>query len=120
MISHTVYRGRNNENVLQLLNEDEALSAPDAIDRIEITFEARTLPDVAAVSVENDSDFIEYSESDGTVTMRLGRIESINALADGVYEGEVIAYGPDNVQGIVFGSFLIYLTGWGGEIPDES
>src|SRR5688572_20410909 len=116
MISHTVFRGRNNEIVLQLLNEDEPLAAPNTIDRVEITFKARTVPVITAFSLDSDSDFIDYDDSDGRVTMMLGRETDIIALADGVYEGDVIAYGTDNVQGIAFGSFLIYLTDWGGEI----
>jgi hypothetical protein len=123
-ISHTVYRGRNNEIVLQLLSAGAPLASPSSIDKVEMTLRSCQLSGVAAAPVtvdsQADSDAVDYDEAEGTVSMKLGRIAEVIALADGAYDVQVIAFGPDNIEGLAFGSFLIYLTDWGGEVPSGS
>jgi hypothetical protein len=115
-ISHTVFRGRNNEIVLQLLNEDDPLELPNSVNLVELEVTKNQFQPQPGVTVDSSHTFIEYDDDDGTIRMKLGRVDEITALDDGVYEIEVTAFGPENVEGIAFGSFLIYLRDWGGEI----
>jgi hypothetical protein len=111
MISHTVYRGRNNEIILQLQSNDAPLDDPAAIDNVELT--------LGGVTVDSTgSDFIDYDA--GVLTMRLGRVTEVAALVDGNHLVEVTGYGASNDEGIAFGSFMIYLRNWGGEVPSGS
>jgi len=110
MISHTVFRGMNNEIILQLLSAGDPLGQPDSIDTVRLG-----IGDLLLESAE-DSD-IEYDDSDGTLHLKLGRVADVVALLDGNYQVEVSAYGtPDNEEGIAFGAFLIYLRNWSGEL----
>jgi hypothetical protein len=107
MISHTVYRGRNNEIILQLQSNDAPLDDPAAIDNVELTLDVVTVD-------SDDSGFIDYDA--GVLTMKLGRVPEVMALEDGNHLVEVTGYGASNDEGIAFGSFLIYLRDWGGEL----
>lgn len=106
MLSQTVYRGRNNSIVLQLLQDDAPLDPPTTIDEVELTADG--------VTVDPDGDHIVYE--DGALTMQLGLVEEILALEDGNHLIEVTGFGPAAEEGIAFGTFQIYLTPFGESV----
>lgn len=110
MISHTVYRERNNEIILQLQAAGAPLAAPDSIASVEVN--------IGAVWADTASSFITYDDEDGTLTLALGRVAEFAALPDGVYQVEVTGFAVDDEKGIAFGFFLIYLRDWG--VPNGS
>lgn len=120
MLSYTVYRGMNNEIVLQLLSNDDPLGDPDSVSTVRLgvrPLSAHLLVlDVQPFTLDSNDAEIDYDDSDGTLHMRLGLVADIMALPDGNYEIEVSAYGPENVEGIAFGAIQIYLREWSGEL----
>ena len=108
-ISHTVFRGRNNEIVLQLLSDDAPLAAPEVITEVEVSVSD------GDEWIDTGSEHVAYDSEDGTLTMALGRIETFTGLPDGVYQMEVTGFKVDDDNGIAFGGFLIYLRDWGNE-----
>lgn len=120
MISHTVYRSMNNEIVLQLLSDGDPLGQPGSIEDVRLGVapmsSALIALEVQPFTLDMNDAEIAYDDSDGTLHLRLGRVPDIISSLDGVYEIEVTGYGTDNEEGIAFGSFLIHLRNWSGEL----
>lgn len=106
MLSHTVYRGRDNAIILNLVANEEPAGA---LDDVEITIDGEFIADTES-EVEG---VFEYAAS--TLTMKLGLVAGIAILDDGVYMIEVVGFSSGSDDGTAYGTFLIYLTDFGGE-----
>lgn len=97
MISHVVYRNRNNLIVLQLQNDG---AVPPGIVSVEVCISP------AGVHVETGvSPFAVYAPLTGILTLQLGRVPEVIALTDVSYMAEVTAFTVGDSNGTLFGSF---------------
>lgn len=104
-ISHRVYKGQRNSIQIQLLSDDEPLTDPADIERVEICVGGITLN-------TEESSHVEYDSSEGVVTMRLGLDENIQALPSRVYRVGITAYEADQSAGLAFSGLVITLKDW--------
>lgn len=104
-ISHPVYKGQRNAIQIQLLSDDEPLTDPADIERVEIC--------ISGVHVNTeDSSHIQYDSGEGVVTMRLGMVAEIQALPNRVYRVGITAYEIGESSGLAFAGLVVTLKDW--------
>lgn len=101
MISHVVYRNRNNSIVIQLQNNG---AVPAGVVRVD------TCISPAGVHVDSTvSPFALYDGVTGTLTLQLGRVPEVIALTGISFVAEITAFVAGDSNGTVFGSFMFTL-----------
>lgn len=96
MISHVVYRGRNNPIVLQLQNDGAPVTA---ISRVELCING------TGIHIDSTQPFVEYAPLTGVLTMQLGRITAVTDLTGSSYIVDVTGYASGDTDGTFFGNF---------------
>lgn len=96
MISHVVFRGRNNPIVLKILS-DGVIAA--GISRVDVCIRD------TGIHVDSTQPFVAYDPVTGVLTVQLGRITAVTDLTGTSYIADVTGFASGDSDGTVFGSF---------------